>query len=230
MEDGDGAAPVGEYFFGSDTEHDRRVRARLEELALRRGSTVEDVLEQLNTALATGGALPVLSVEEEADTAAGEVGVPGERPTIVRVRPADEVWGVVSVDGAEGSDTPDAKSAPCAGTEKCPWRRDAEPGIFPAQAFRLSAHTSYPGSDRVFGCHSSTVEAPAICAGWMLRGAAGSRRVQELLASGRLRMPVLPEGVELYDDYAQMAVVNGVDPDDPALAPLHGGDTGRAPD
>ncbi|MFE7114083.1 DUF6283 family protein [Streptomyces sp. NPDC057654] len=29
--------------------------------------------------------------------------------------------------------------------------------------------------------------------------------------------PELPEGVELYDSYAEMAIANGVDPDDPAL-------------
>ncbi|RNG38037.1 DUF6283 family protein [Streptomyces botrytidirepellens] len=213
--------PEGEHLFGSDTEHDRRVRARLTELARERNSTLEEFLEQLNAALAAGKALP-LPPAEEADFMSRDVCAPGERPAIIYTRPADDVWGVVSAERPDSSIASDAKPAPCAGTERCPWRRDAATGTFPAEAFRLSARTSYPGSDRHFVCHSSTPGAPSICAGWMLRGAAGNAEAQELLRAGRLHMPVLPEGVELYDDYAQMAIANGVDPADPALAPLHG--------
>ncbi|MFB7918928.1 DUF6283 family protein [Streptomyces sp. NPDC056061] len=115
---------------------------------------------------------------------------------------------------------PAAQRSPCAGTERCPWRWDAALSAFPAEAFRLSASTSYPDSTRRFGCHSSSVEAPQACAGWLLRGASGNRRVQELLESGRIKTPIVPEGVELYDDYAEMAVANGVAEDDPVLAPL----------
>ncbi|MFJ4526197.1 DUF6283 family protein [Streptomyces sp. NPDC088810] len=76
------------------------------------------------------------------------------------------------------------------------------------------------GLDSRFGCHSSTAEAPRVCAGWILRGASGNRQVQDLLRSQRMQAPTLPEGVELYDDYAEVAVANGVAEDDPALAPL----------
>jgi hypothetical protein len=39
------------------------------------------------------------------------------------------------------------------------------------------------------------------------------------LADGTLPLPELPDGIELYDSYADMAVANGVDPGDPALHP-----------
>ncbi|MFF2228341.1 DUF6283 family protein [Streptomyces globisporus] len=115
---------------------------------------------------------------------------------------------------------PAAQRSPCAGTERCPWRRDAVPGAFPADAFRLSAPTSYPDSDRRFGCHSSSAEAPRVCAGWLLRGASGNQQVLELLEAGLIQVPTLPPGVELYDHYAEMAVSNGVPKDDPALSPI----------
>ncbi|MEU7162440.1 DUF6283 family protein [Streptomyces chrestomyceticus] len=118
---------------------------------------------------------------------------------------------------------PAARARPCGGPEPCPWRRDAPPGQFPAQAYRHSAATSRPGTDRHFGCHASRPEQPQMCAGWLLRGAQHHAGVQRQLADGTLACPVLPAGMALYDSYAAMAVANGVAPDDPAL-------TGPAPD
>lgn len=210
--------PLGsEHPYGGDTEHDQRVRTRLAELAAERGMTVDDVLQQLNAAIGRGEAPFPAGVADEGEGESGPPGLPRspQATTIVRQRPGDEVWGVTSL---EYQGPPVAQRSPCAGTERCPWRRDAEPGTFPAEAFRLSAPTSYPDSDRRFGCHSSTAKAPRVCAGWLLRGASGNRQVQELLDSGRMERPSLPEGVELYDDYAEMAVANGVNADDPALA------------
>ncbi|MFD7663454.1 DUF6283 family protein, partial [Streptomyces sp. NPDC059788] len=106
---------------------------------------------------------------------------------------------------------------PCSGAEPCPWRRDAPPGQFPAEAYRHSAATSRPGTDRHFGCHSGRPGQPQMCAGWLLRGAEHHAGVQQQLADGALARPVLPAGMELYDSYADMAVANGVDRDDPAL-------------
>jgi hypothetical protein len=45
--------------YGADTEHDRRVRARLAELAAAHGMTAQDVLAQVDRAIRTGGPLPV---------------------------------------------------------------------------------------------------------------------------------------------------------------------------
>lgn len=118
---------------------------------------------------------------------------------------------------------PAVRARPCGGPEPCPWRRDAPPGQFPADAFRHSAATSRPGADRDFGCHASRPEQPQMCAGWLLRGARHHAGAQRQLADGTLARPVLPAGMALYDSYAAMAVANGVAPDDPAL-------TGPAPD
>ncbi|MFI1225999.1 MULTISPECIES: DUF6283 family protein [Streptomyces] len=201
-----------------EAEHDQRVHAHLAKLANARGLSVDEVTEALNAVLASGQPL-ITDPEHDGEASPG---LPTSRKggTVTQRRPAGPVWGVTSVD-YQGP--PVAQRSPCAGTERCPWRRDAVPGAFPAEAFRLSAPTSYPDSDRRFGCHSSSAEAPRVCAGWLLRGASGNQQVLELLEAGLIQVPTLPAGVELYDDYVEMAVVNGVAQDDSTLAPIRRG-------
>lgn len=102
--------------FDTDNEHDQRVRRRLTELAAEHGCSVEEVLQELNARLA-GGQPPVAET-----SGAAPAGRLVGRPHVVRRRPADDVWGVVSVayDGP-----PAAFRRPCTGQEPCPWRRDA---------------------------------------------------------------------------------------------------------
>jgi hypothetical protein len=126
---------------------------------------------------------------------------------IERVRIVDDEYGVVTVRGSDAGYC----SRPCS---ECPWRRE-NVGSFPAQAFRLSAHTAEEGSFAQFACHMAPVEAARICAGFALRchhnfalrfaGMAG--RVGEVEDLGQA----------LFDSYREMAVANGVDPQDPAL-------------
>ncbi|MFD8609451.1 DUF6283 family protein [Streptomyces sp. NPDC059631] len=189
--------------YGADTEHDLRVRTRLVELAAERGVSVETLLTELNSILRSGRIL--LPTEETPPKA-----LPGQSATVLAVRPADDVWGVVTL---EYDGVPSAARQPCSGKEPCPWRRDAPPGQFPTAAFEASAATSRAGSTRRFGCHSSTPARPLICAGWLLRGAEGNAEVQALMAAGQIARPELPEGVELYDSYAEMAAANGVTPE-----------------
>ncbi|MCZ1011921.1 DUF6283 family protein [Streptomyces lydicus] len=197
--------------YSDETEHDLRVRTRLAELAAERGMTAEALLTELNAKLAAGQSL---LPADRTPPVSRALPVPAPRsPSVLAERPADDVWGVVTL----AHDVPTAPRRPCGGTEPCPWRRDAPSGQFPATAFELSAPTSQPGSTRRFGCHSSTPARPQVCAGWLLRGADGNERVQNLLASGRIVSPELPDGVELYDSYAEMAIANGVDPAHPAL-------------
>ena len=82
---------------------------------------------------------------------------------VIEVRPAGEDHRVVSVSGPEGP----YRRRPCS---DCPWRVDAA-GEFPAEAFRLSARTAADMSDHVFSCHQSGSQKPAVCAGFLLRGA-----------------------------------------------------------
>jgi hypothetical protein len=198
--------------YGGDTEHDRRVRARLAELAAARGTTEQDVLAQIDRAIRDGDPLPI---HEPGPSPAPDTDT---RPParVLRVRPAGGEWGVFTV---ASTDPRAAQPRPCAGAEPCPWRRDAPPAQFPAQAYRDSAATSQPGATSRFGCHSSTQQRPLICAGWLLRGAQHHDQVQQALADATLTLPELPDGIELYDSYQEMAVANGVDPGDPALHP-----------
>ncbi|MFI0219915.1 DUF6283 family protein [Streptomyces lydicus] len=198
--------------YSGDTEHDLRVRARLDELAAERGLSVEDLLAELNASLEAG---QCLAGDGRMLPAPQALPASASRPvTVLARRPADDVWGVTTIahDGV-----PTAPKRPCGGVEPCPWRRDAPRGQFPATAFELSAPTSQPGSTRRFGCHSSAPAHPKVCAGWLLRGTEGNEQIQELLTSGRLNRPELPDGVELYDSYTEMAIANGVEPTHQAL-------------
>lgn len=94
----------------------------------------------------------------------------------------------------------------------------ANDGSFPAEAFRLSAATAYDMSDRRFGCHESGTQKPATCAGFLLRGAQHNLAVRLDLMRGRIQLAEIEEGErELHDSYANMAIANHVDADDPAL-------------
>ena len=102
---------------------------------------------------------------------------------------------------------------------QCPWRRDAPIGAFPAEAYRLSAETAYDLSTHQFACHMSGSEKPATCAGYLLRGSAHNMATRLALSRGAINPGEVSSDVDLYDSYREMAEANGVDPDDPTLAP-----------
>lgn len=134
------------------------------------------------------------------------------KPDIIEARPADWNHQVVTVQSARRHSC----KKPC---QDCPWRRDAV-GIFPAEAFRLSAHTAYDMNDRTFGCHSTGTAKPSLCAGFLLRGAKHNLSVRLGMLGGTIEMDqVYDGGVALFDSYAEMAIANGVEPNDPVLAP-----------
>ncbi|WP_433426304.1 DUF6283 family protein (plasmid) [Microtetraspora malaysiensis] len=150
-------------------------------------------------------------------TAANDVplGVP---PEYGRNGPRAEVvcegadgWGVVLVehecDGFQTRPCPD-----------CPWRTDAPVGAFPPEVYRHSARTTYDMATSAFGCHMSGSARPKTCAGFLLRGASDNLMVRV----SRADYSAVHSTVELYADYRQMAIANGVGPDDPALTPCRG--------
>lgn len=133
---------------------------------------------------------------------------------ITDVRPAGPFAQVVTVEGGKSS----YRKKPCPG---CPWVKEND-GDFPAEAFRHSAPTAYDMSRRVFACHESGTSKPAVCAGFLLRGAAHNLSVRLGLMSGRFKGDVSDEGLDLHPDYQSMAIANGVSKDDPVLAPCRG--------
>ncbi|MFI6594947.1 DUF6283 family protein [Nonomuraea sp. NPDC050536] len=135
-----------------------------------------------------------------------------DKPEVVGVHDGgDGEWQVVSLVGGGRC----FQTRPC---PSCPWRRDSPVGVFPPEAFRHSARTAYDLATTKFACHTSGSEHPKTCAGFLLRGASDNLSVRMSFAdySG------VHSTVELYDDYREMAVANGVHPDDPALAPCRG--------
>ncbi|MFC5054347.1 DUF6283 family protein [Saccharothrix xinjiangensis] len=139
-----------------------------------------------------------------------------DRPRVVMVRPAgDGTWGVVTIERRGHAH----RTEPC---PRCPWRRDAPLNAFPPQVFRDSARTTYDLATHTFGCHGSPRTTPQTCAGFLLRGASDNLTVRMAVLNDRIDPGSISSPVELYADYRAMAIANGVDPSDPALAPCRG--------
>lgn len=103
-----------------------------------------------------------------------------------------------------------ARHEPCGG---CPWRKD-QAGEFPPEAFLASASTAYDMAGNTFGCHESSKENPAICAGFLLRGADHNMAVRMRLSQGKIDYDKLHDGGhELHESYRDMAEANGCDPE-----------------
>jgi len=135
---------------------------------------------------------------------------PRKKAIVTGVKPAGQDHQVTMVSGGGGG----YRRKPCG---NCPWRKDAT-GVFPAEAFRHSANTSYDLSQHSFGCHESGTQRPATCAGFLLRGAEHNLAVRLGIAFGRFKNDVSDAGLELYENYREMAIANGVDPNDPILS------------
>lgn len=135
---------------------------------------------------------------------------------ILKETPAGEHHQVVTflrVGG--GGDKHCHRKKPC---KDCPWRKDSA-GVFPAEAFKVSAKTAYDMSDSTFACHSSGIDKPATCAGFLLNGAHHNLSIRLAYMRGKLTNDFHDNGHELFQNYREMAVANGVDADDPVLAP-----------
>lgn len=128
---------------------------------------------------------------------------------VLQIRVADDNHVVVSV---KTSGTGYRKK-PC---KNCPWRKDAV-GVFPTEAFRLSAVTARDMSRHLFGCHASGTRKPKTCAGFLLKGAEHNLDVR----LGRMKgeySDVRDGGISLHEGYREMAIANGVDENDHAIS------------
>lgn len=115
-----------------------------------------------------------------------------------------------------------ARKTPCA---ECPWRKDAPLGAFPAEAFRQSALTAYDAAPTAFACHMSGHDAPAVCAGFVIAHGENNLSIRLSQHTERLDTGSISDGgLELFENYREMAVANGVASDDPALKQVRGKD------
>lgn len=129
--------------------------------------------------------------------------------TTTQIRAAGDDHQVVTVVGGTWL----YRKRPCS---DCPWRRDSV-GVFPAEAFVHSASTAHDMSTNTFACHQSGKEKPAICAGFLLRGADHNLAIRLKAARGEYKMDAHDGGHELHHSYRAMALANGVKPCEPAL-------------
>lgn len=128
-------------------------------------------------------------------------------------------YGVTSIT-TRGAKRQAARRQPC---EQCPWRMDVPTEVFPPEAFRISAPTAYDAAMSTFACHMSGAEKPATCAGFLVRHAVHNLAVRFSLHGERIDLDKITDGgFPIYPTYREMAVANGVAPDDPVLAPVRG--------
>lgn len=99
----------------------------------------------------------------------------------------------------------------------CPWRRDAPVGHFPPDAFQRLAASAYDMERTIFQCHDTKDDKPVVCAGFLERGADHNLTVRLAYMAGDIAPLDRSGNLDLYDDYKEMAIANGVDPDDPLL-------------
>jgi hypothetical protein len=99
---------------------------------------------------------------------------------------------------------------------ECPWRRDTEPGQFPACRYdALRATSDQPGLQApMFGCHKGEpgTSADLACAGWLAVAGAEHLAVRMAVITGRLEPEDLQPGEnwpELFGSYAEMAEAQG---------------------
>lgn len=134
---------------------------------------------------------------------------PAREPTVTAIKSAGDNHQVLTVEGGRGG----YRRKPCS---DCPWRLDAT-GEFPAEAFKHSASTAYDMAQNTFACHQSGTKKPAICAGFLLRGADHNLSIRLAHMRGSIDRDVEDGGHLLHPSYRDMAIANGVDEDDPIL-------------
>lgn len=108
------------------------------------------------------------------------------------------------------------QTKPCT---ECPWRKDVAPGQFAPERFRHLAATAYDMSNIQFACHKSPEGGEFGCAGFVLRGAAHNLGARLAARAGRLRLAEVTSPYPLHASYRDMAIANGVGPEDPSLSP-----------
>jgi hypothetical protein len=104
---------------------------------------------------------------------------------------------------------------PCA---ECPFRKDTEPGQFPAERYEVLRKTAGgPGREApigspLFACHKSDEGKEAACAGWLVVVGYFHLGVRLALVRGALPGSAMKLGAdwpELYGSYEEMAEAQG---------------------
>lgn len=133
---------------------------------------------------------------------------------IINVHPCDENHQVITVVRPAGK-TFEHMHEPCA---QCPWRKDSIIGAFPAEAYRHSAATCYDMAQTTFACHMAGSNKSRTCAGFLLSsGAIHNLCLRMAAMRGIFDWSAVTSSVALYGTYNDMAIANGVDPDDECL-------------
>lgn len=95
---------------------------------------------------------------------------------------------------------------------ECPWRKDVEPGRFPPERFYTLARTARQGwGNPIFACHKTIEGKDQACVGFLLVEGWNNFSVRWALAQRWFDPRDLKAAAPLYESYAEMAKVNGVE-------------------
>jgi hypothetical protein len=100
---------------------------------------------------------------------------------------------------------------------ECPWKRDTPLGKFPPERYQALAGTACDMAMRVFACHMTKDGREHACAGFLIQQGGHNMSVRLALIDDHLKLDEIQSDGPLYENYREMAIANGVDPDDPCL-------------
>ena len=104
-----------------------------------------------------------------------------------------------------------AAKKPCG---DCPWRTDVPVGKFPPERYVALAPTAYDMAFKVFACHQSEEGNEIACAGFLARS---DHNLTVRMNATDLLRNTSDGGHELFANFRELAVANGVPADHPAL-------------
>jgi hypothetical protein len=96
----------------------------------------------------------------------------------------------------------------------CPWRKDVPVGVFPPERFIALAATVKQDFGPVFACHKTTEGQDSACVGYLLTEGTENFNVRIASIRGALDMKKLKSEYPLYATFKEMALANGVAPED----------------
>lgn len=99
---------------------------------------------------------------------------------------------------------------PCS---ECPWRKDVRRARFSKARFRELAKCAYDLGHILFACHKTSEDKPVTCAGFLLQQGAHNLT----LRLSRQKFEVTDGGFQLFSNYREMAIANGVSAEDRCL-------------
>lgn len=97
---------------------------------------------------------------------------------------------------------------------ECPWRKDVPVGRFPPERYVALKNTVEQGLNNLFACHKTSDGEPSACVGFLLVDGPNNWTARLAAITGEFDPRKLEAAGPLYDSFQEMALANGVSPED----------------